>query len=240
MASTRSRGELPSSKWLSFDGWDYDGMKERLEKALKTINKIALVAHAEHIIGHKLTMSEPFSAGQYRICFELVAENGTLVIARVRLPRHPDAPQTFTDEDMAFATECEVATMRYVREKLASISTPCVYTYESGDSVRANEAGAAYMLIEGFRGNTLLDVEYDMTRLPVRWELSFLAKFANTKKDVCAKAHHDAVDKSPSRARNPDLALDRLNLIAVADREAHDGQCCLGVGRRIQRQRPFP
>lgn len=188
MTSTQSRGELPSSKWLSFDGWDYGGMKERLEKALKTINKTALVAHAEHIIGHKLTMSEPFSAGQYWICFELVAENSTLVIARVRLPRHPDASQTFTDEDMAFATECEVATMRYVREKLASIITPCVYTYEPAESVRANEAGAAYMLIEGFRGNTLLDVEYDMTQLPVTLKLPFLAEFANTKQRLLCKS----------------------------------------------------
>ena len=81
---------LPSRRWTSFGGWDYNGMKERLQAALDKINKPALLRHAERIKGQKVVMSEPFSAGQYWICFEMIAEDGSLVIARVRLPRHPE------------------------------------------------------------------------------------------------------------------------------------------------------
>lgn len=71
-------------------------MKERLEDALQKINKMALIDHAQRIKGQKLIMSEPFSAGQYWMCLEMVAEDGSLVIARVRLPSHPNAPATAT------------------------------------------------------------------------------------------------------------------------------------------------
>lgn len=67
-------------------------MKERLEMLLANLDKPALIRHAELIKGQKLTMSDPFSAGQYWVCFEMVADDGSLVIARVRLPRHPDTP----------------------------------------------------------------------------------------------------------------------------------------------------
>lgn len=142
-------------------------MKERLENALKRINKAALTAHAGEVTKKNMTMSEPFSAGQYWICVELVAADGTLAIARVRLPRHPETPPTITDQDTAYATQCEIATMRYVRSKLTDIAMPQVYAYEAADSSRAREVGAAYMIIEGFRGNTLFDVAFDMTQLPV-------------------------------------------------------------------------
>ncbi|XWW94347.1 hypothetical protein V2A60_002290 [Cordyceps javanica] len=174
MAAIHGNGPLPSSKWLSFDGWDYNGMKERLEDAVRTINKASLIDHAVHVTGQRMRMSEPFSAGQYWICFELVAEDGSLVIARVRLPRHPEAPPTVTEQDMAYATDCEIATTRYVRSKLTTITIPRVHAYEPADSPRAKEVGAAYMLIEGFRGNSLLDVEYDMTHLapPVQEQIT--------------------------------------------------------------------
>src|SRR5687768_17504635 len=106
---------LPSRRWTSFDGWDYNGMKERLQAALDNIDKPALLRHAERIKGQKVVMSEPFSAGQYWICFEMIAEDDSLVIARVRLPRHPDVPATVREEDEAYGIACEVATMEFVR-----------------------------------------------------------------------------------------------------------------------------
>lgn len=78
----------PSARWTSFDGWDYKGMKERLQSPLAQLNKSVLVRHAELIKGQKVAMSEPFSAGQYWICFELIAEDGTLVIC----PRATTSP----------------------------------------------------------------------------------------------------------------------------------------------------
>lgn len=176
MSTLDAGRNLPSRKWLSFDGWDYNGMRQRLERALETIKKGSLIDHAEHVTGQKMVMSEPFSAGQYWICFELVGEDGTLVIARVRLPRHPDAPPTVTDEDMEYATQCEIATMRCVRDRVPSITIPKIYAYEPGDSPKAKEAGGAYMIMEGFRGNTLLDMEFDMTQLPVSVNCIFCAQ----------------------------------------------------------------
>ncbi|KAJ5287500.1 phosphotransferase enzyme family domain-containing protein [Penicillium angulare] len=52
----------PSARWTSFEGWNYNGMKERLETALANLNKEALLSHAETIKGQKLSMSENFSA----------------------------------------------------------------------------------------------------------------------------------------------------------------------------------
>jgi len=142
-------------------------MKERLEVALEQIDKPALVRHAERIKGQKVTMSQPFSAGQYWICFEMVAEDGSLVIARVRLPRHPDVPVTVSEEDEAYAIACEVATMEFVRQRLHVVSLPRVYAYEGVGSQLAVDAGAVYMLLEGFHGNTLQTVEFDICNLQV-------------------------------------------------------------------------
>jgi hypothetical protein len=77
---------LPSGRWTSFDGWDYNGMKERLQTALDNIDKPTVLRHAERIKGQKVIMSEPFSAGQYWICFEMIAEDDSLVISGVCLP----------------------------------------------------------------------------------------------------------------------------------------------------------
>ena len=166
-ATTTPHPPPPSARWTSFDGWDYNGMKERLEVALATLNKPALLYHAELATNQKLTMSAPFSAGQHWVCLEMVAADGNLVIARVRLPRHPDTPAWVTAEDEAYAAACEVATMEFVRKRLPRVRVPAVYAYEAPGSERAGEVGASYMLIEGFYGNTLMDVAFDMCRLPV-------------------------------------------------------------------------
>ena len=167
MAAIQTPRELPSRRWTSFDGWEYNGMKERLEAALEQIDMSALIRHAERIKGQKITMSQPFSAGQYWICFEMVVEDGSLIIARVRLPRHPDIPVTVSEEDEAYAIACEVAAMELVRQKLHAVSLPLVYAYEGVGSQLAADAGAVYMLLEGFYGNTLQSVEFDICNLQV-------------------------------------------------------------------------
>lgn len=166
MVTLQKARVLPSGRWSSFDGWNYNGMKERLQAALEQIDKSVLLAHAERIKHQKLTMSKPFSAGQYWVCFEMVAEDASLVIARVRLPRHPDTPPT-VDEEEAYATRCEIATMPFVGQRLPNIAVPSVYAYEAPGSSLAAKAGAAYMLLEGFYGNTLRDVEFDICELSV-------------------------------------------------------------------------
>lgn len=176
IVAARSMSEIrkprlpPSARWTSFDGWDYNGMKERLDELLTKLNKSALIRHAERIKGRAFTMSKPFSAGQYWICFELIADDGSLVIARVRLPRHPDTPSTISEEDELYSIACEVSTMQLVQQRLSTITIPRVYAYEGPGSLLAVEAGAVYMLLEGFYGNTLQDVAFDMCSLPVSWD----------------------------------------------------------------------
>lgn len=116
-------------------------------------------------------MSQPFSAGQYWVCFELVAQDGSVVIARVRLPRHPDTPLHVTEHDETYSIACEIETMRFIREKLPGLPLPEVYAYESMDSDWSNRAGATYMLLEGFRGNSIQDLAFDLCQLPVSAKL---------------------------------------------------------------------
>ena len=142
-------------------------MKERLEGLLEILDKDVLLQHAQLIKGQKFRISEQFSAGQFWICFEMIAEDDTLIIARVRLPRHPDLHPTVNEEDQQYSIACEVATMEFVRQKLPSVVLPQVHAYEGPGSQRATDAGAIYMLIEGFYGNTLQDVAPDLCSLPV-------------------------------------------------------------------------
>ncbi|KAK7968741.1 hypothetical protein PG988_007814 [Apiospora saccharicola] len=111
-------------------------------------------------------MSDPFLAGQCWVCFEMIAEDGSLVIARVRLPRHPNRFSTVSEEDERYTSTCEVAAMRFVKQNLPDMVVPEVYGYEGPGSQLATEAGAAYMLLEGFYGNTLQDVTEDILSLP--------------------------------------------------------------------------
>ncbi|KAF4510955.1 hypothetical protein G6O67_002799 [Ophiocordyceps sinensis] len=174
--SLRSRTR-PSTRWTSFDNWDYSGMKERLEGSIAKLNKDALLRHAELIKGQKLSMSDPFSAGQFWICFEMVAEDDSLVIARVRLPRHPDSLSTISEEDEFYAISCEVSTMRFVGRSLPSVVVPEVYAYEGPGSQLATAAGAIYMLLEGFHGNTLQDIAPDLCSLPVASQEHIMAQW---------------------------------------------------------------
>ncbi|KAG8673685.1 hypothetical protein FPOAC2_07142 [Fusarium poae] len=153
--------QAPSQRWTSYDGWNWNGFQERLESFIPTLDMVMLQHHAELLIGQKCRVSEPFSAGQYSVCFELVAEDDSLIIARVRLPRHPAASSNMTEEDEQYQVTCELATMRLLAQRLPQLKIPSVYAYEGPGSQRALEFGAPYMLIQGFYGNALQDLVYD-------------------------------------------------------------------------------
>lgn len=57
--------------------------------------------------------------------------------------------------------------MAFVRQNVPAITLPQVYAYEGPGSKLAADAGAVYMLLEGFYGNTLQDVEPDLCSLSV-------------------------------------------------------------------------
>ena len=90
------------------------------------IDMSMLMRHAERIKDQKVIMSPLVSAGQYWICFEMIADDGSLVIARVRSPRHPDARNVVGEDDEAYAIACEVMTMEFVSQRLPAIRVPRV------------------------------------------------------------------------------------------------------------------
>ncbi|KAF2827129.1 hypothetical protein CC86DRAFT_416984 [Ophiobolus disseminans] len=51
------------------------------------------------------------------------------------------------------------------RSEVTSVPAPSLYSYELPGSQQAIAFGACYMLIEGFYGNILQDVEFDMCNL---------------------------------------------------------------------------
>ena len=143
-------------------------MKERLERFMSIINKPALVEHAQIIMGQPASISEAFSAGQFWCCFELIGADGRLIIARVRLPSHPDSIDSTNAHSELYSIECEVATMNFLHRSVTGVPFPKLCTHERPGSQRAAKVGAVYMLIEGFYGNTMQDVQFDICELPVR------------------------------------------------------------------------
>lgn len=132
-----------------------------------TLEKSALVRHAELVMGQKYLISKPFSAGQYWACFELIAADGSLIIARVRLPKHPNSTNTVNDQSELYSITCEVATMMFLHGKVTTVPFPRLYAYAGPGSQWAADAGAIYMLIEGCYGNTLQEVRFNTCQLPV-------------------------------------------------------------------------
>jgi hypothetical protein len=167
MAAPKKR--LPSERWTSYDDWNYGGMKQRLQTFMSSINKAAITEHASAVLDAPTSMSKPFSAGQHWCCFELVAadDESRFLIARVRLPKHPESSISAPDEADEYLIQCEVATMKLLHAKVTAVPIPRLYAYEAPGSARAIAAGAAYMLIEGFHGNSLQDVNLNIYNLPV-------------------------------------------------------------------------
>ncbi|KEZ43205.1 Uncharacterized protein SAPIO_CDS4880 [Scedosporium apiospermum] len=176
----------PSERWTSFDNWDYDGMKERLERFMASINNPALVEHAKIVLNSPVSMSEPFSAGQYWCCFELVAPDGRLIIARVRLPKHPDSKTSDSDGADEYLIRCEVATMGFLQANVTTIPFATLFAYEAPGSAKAVKVGATYMLIEGFYGNTLQDVDHSIYNLPVSTQERIITQWTSYQAELAA------------------------------------------------------
>ncbi|KAL7938649.1 hypothetical protein V8C35DRAFT_328649 [Trichoderma chlorosporum] len=168
--ATPKKKKRPSERWTSFDDWNYGGMRERLESFMASINKAALIEHASTILGSPVSLSEAFSAGQSWCCFELFTPN-RLLIARVRLPKHPNI--TTSDAADEYLIQCEVATMEFLQTKMknSAVTIPKIYAYEAPGSPKAADVGAPYMIIQGFYGNSLQDVLDSLNDLPVKGNL---------------------------------------------------------------------
>ncbi|KAK0609564.1 hypothetical protein B0T17DRAFT_621611 [Bombardia bombarda] len=165
-------------------------------------------------------MSQPFSAGQYWMCLEIIAEDGSLVIARVRLPRHPDTAPTISQADEEYAIACEVATMNFVKRNLPTIRIPAVYAYEGPGSQLATDVGAVYMLLEGFYGNTLQDVKFDMCDLPVATQEHIITQWTKVQAEIASLAYsHIGSTSSISAAGEP--VIGRLATASAEGLKSH-------------------
>jgi hypothetical protein len=138
---------------------------------MSTLSKSILVRHAELVMCQPVSISEPFSAGQNWPCFELIVADSSLVIARVRLPKKLNSTDSVNEQSVLYSISCEVATMIFLGEKITTIPLPRLHTYAGPGSQRAVDAGAVYMLIRGFYGNTLQEIKFDICELPVRRSL---------------------------------------------------------------------
>jgi len=140
---------------------------------MQGVDKTALLSHATEILGEMIAISDPFSAGEVWCCFELVAASGRLIIARVRIPTHQRRNLAIDEQAEFYSIECEVATMKFLQDNNGKFSLPFpkLYAYENPKSKRTAEVGVPYMLVEGFYGNTLQDMEVDVCKLSVRPKL---------------------------------------------------------------------
>ncbi|KAK0127973.1 hypothetical protein ONS96_007467 [Cadophora gregata f. sp. sojae] len=184
MGTVKPRNVPPSAGWTSYDDWDYNGMKERLERFMSIINKSSLVEHTQLIIGQPVSISEAFSAGQFWCCFELLAVDGRLIIARVRLPRHPDSSDSANEHSELYSIDCEVAQMKFLHENVTGVPFPKLYAYEGPVSQRAANVGAAYMLIQGFYGNTMQDVQFNICELPISTQEHIITQWTSVQAEL--------------------------------------------------------
>lgn len=104
--------------------------------------------------------------------------------------------------------------MEFLREEVKTVPVPTLYAYEMPGSARATLAGAAYMLIEGFYGNSLQDVHHTIYDLPVRYIPDPAGSMAIILicKDRDAGVHLRTVDDISSRTRRLRFSKDRLDL----------------------------
>jgi len=57
--------------------------------------------------------------------------------------------------------------MRFLYENFTRVLFPRLYAYKGPRAQKAANVGAAYMLIEGFYGNTMQDLQFNTCELPV-------------------------------------------------------------------------
>ncbi|KFX90719.1 hypothetical protein V490_06300 [Pseudogymnoascus sp. VKM F-3557] len=196
-------------------------MKERLESFMATIDKPALLKHSQALIGHPVIISEAFSAGQYWCCFELVIADGRLMIARVRLPRHPDSTDSAHDDSEQYSIQCEVATMEFLHENVTGVPFPKLHVYEGPGSQRAADVGATYMLIEGFYGNSMQDVQFNICELPITTQEHIITQWTSIQAEL-ARFSFEQIGSISHFAKDTGATIGKLST-AVSEGPLNEG-----------------
>jgi hypothetical protein len=101
-----------------------------------------------------------------------------------------------------YSIQYEVTQMKFLHENVTGVPFPKLYAYEGPGSQRAvNVSAPPYILIKGFYGNTIQDMQFNICELPVR-PSSYSSRiiFPNPAgADLNAGAHYYTVDFRPSQ-----------------------------------------
>lgn len=97
-----------------------------------------------------------FNSGGQHVVIRLLFEDGVVWLARIRFPRcviegHRCVGGFNSFKNASLSMECEIATMRLVKEN-TSLPVPTVYTYDLSGN---NCLGAPYMMIERMPGESI-------------------------------------------------------------------------------------
>ncbi|KFY04531.1 hypothetical protein V491_09324 [Pseudogymnoascus sp. VKM F-3775] len=74
--------------------------------------------------------------------------------------------------------------MEFLRENSTGILFPKLYAFEGGESYRAVEFCAVYMLIEGFYGNTLQDMQFNICDLPLSVQEQIITQWTSIQAEL--------------------------------------------------------
>ncbi|CAI6336591.1 unnamed protein product [Periconia digitata] len=74
--------------------------------------------------------------------------------------------------------------MKFLQNNATTVPTPKLYAYEPPGSQQAVDVGACYMLIEGFYGNTLQDVKFDICDLPTNTQERIISQWASVQAEL--------------------------------------------------------
>ncbi|KAK8149917.1 hypothetical protein G3M48_005009 [Beauveria asiatica] len=99
--------------------------------------------------------------------------------------------------------------MKFMRQNLPAVSIPCIYAYEGPGSQLAADAGATYMLLEGFYGNTLQDVEFDMCNLSVAAQEHIMNQWTKVQAELATLAY-PGIGSISSVSTTGEPVIDRL------------------------------
>ncbi|KAJ7174465.1 kinase-like domain-containing protein [Mycena filopes] len=117
----------------------------------ETVQLAALQEQASKAMGKTCTGAHLFAVGGYNAVYLLPFNDGTDILARLRIPGGGQAEngRGMTAEHLSARFSSEVATLRFLKAHAPSIPVPDVYAWDGDD---ANPVGAPYMLMERISG----------------------------------------------------------------------------------------
>ncbi|KAJ7789401.1 hypothetical protein B0H14DRAFT_2944742 [Mycena olivaceomarginata] len=134
----------------------------KLDLFLRSFNLLALQSQATETMQKKCLGTHLLSFGGYNIVFVLPFDDGTDILARLRIPGNGfnGADSSVSDTDLEERFSSEVVTLRFVKEK-TSIPVPQLYHWDCDPT---NPVGTRYMLMQRISAPLLQHVWRDIAK----------------------------------------------------------------------------